>query len=283
VGRVDGATQVYAVLGQPVRHSQSPLIQNAAFHAAGMNAVYVALEVPAPCLEQALRGLHGARLPGLNLTTPHKEAAFALTRDRTAEAEGARAVNTLRWEREGWRGHATDGIGFLAWIGEAGIEVTGRRVILIGAGGAARSILPKLLALRPDAVHVVSRSPERARALARAATERGLGPRITSASWGDRAAEGEGDRWDLMIRAIPAEPVSDEEERWWRLHAPGAAVLDLNYGARAAAARARAREGGLPYQDGGALLIHQGAAAFEFWTGQKPSVGAMKKALLGAV
>jgi len=282
VTRVDGATQVYAVLGQPVQHSQSPLIQNAAFQAAGMNAVYIALEVPPPRLEEALRGLHAAGVSGLSVTAPHKEAAFALAHDRTVEAEEARVVNTLRRERDGWRGHATDGIGFLAWIAEEGIEMRGRRVIVIGAGGAIRAIVPKLATLHPEAIHLVSRNAERARAAARSATGPDGPVRITSAALGDRANEGGGDPWDVLIRAIPVEPITGEEDSWWGRHGPGAVVLDLNYGARGAAARTRARERGLRYEDGGALLIHQGAASFEFWTGKRPSVAVMKEALRGS-
>src|ERR1700704_3490768 len=109
MSRVDGKTQIYAVLGSPVQHSRSPEIQNAAFGAANLNAVYIALEVPAPRLAQALEGLHAAGVRGLSLTTPHKEASFPLARERTKEAEEARSVNTLRWEPEGWRAHATDG------------------------------------------------------------------------------------------------------------------------------------------------------------------------------
>jgi len=279
VNRVDGATQVYAVLGQPVQHSQSPLIQNAAFQAAGMNAIYIALEVPAPRLEEALRGLHAAGLSGLNVTAPHKEEVFALTHDRTVEADEARVVNTLRREREGWRGHATDGIGFLAWIAEEGVEMRGRRVIVIGAGGAIRSIVPKLAALHPAAIHVVSRTAERARAVARNGSGPEGAPRITTAALGERAIEWGGGPWDVLVRAIPVEPISSEEDSWWGRHAPGAVVLDLNYGPRAAAARTRARDRGLRYEDGGALLIHQGAASFEFWTGKRPSVAVMKEAL----
>ena len=279
MNRVDGATQVYAVLGQPVQHSLSPLIQNAAFQAAGMKAIYIALEVPAPRLEEALRGLHAAGLSGLNVTAPHKEEVFALTHDRTVEADEARVVNTLRRERDGWRGHATDGIGFLAWIAEEGIVMRGRRVIVIGAGGAIRSIVPKLATLHPAAIHVVSRNAERARAVARSGSGPEGEPRITSAALGERAIEWGGGSWDVLVRAIPAEPISSEEDSWWDRHAPGAVVLDLNYGPRAAAARTRARDRGLRYEDGGALLIHQGAASFEFWTGKRPSVAVMKEAL----
>ncbi len=267
--RVDGTTQVYAVLGHPVHHSRSPEIQNAAFRAAGMNAVYVALEVPAPRLEQALEGLHAARVPGLNLTAPHKEAAFAMVRHRTPEAEEAKATNTLRWAQDGWEGHATDGIGFLAWVAEAGVDPRGRRVLVLGAGGAARAIVPRLVTLGPKSVHVVSRSAEHAGALLKVA------PGITSAS----LAEGAEGVWDVLIRALPAESVSSEEEGWWSAHAPGAVVLDLNYGPRSSSARAAAEAAGLRYEDGSALLIHQGAASFEFWTGKKASLDAMREAL----
>lgn len=276
--RVDGKTQVYAVLGHPVHHSRSPEVQNAAFAAAGINALYVALEVPAPRLDQALAGLHAARVMGLNLTTPHKEAAFSLTRDRTKEAEEAHTVNTLRWEPEGWRGHATDGIGFLAWITETGIGLADRRVLLMGAGGAAHSILIKLLEHRPKSVHVVSRTSARAESLARRLAKSSGSVRLTHSGL-EQGGRAEGEPWDLMIRALAIETVSEEERRWWRTHAPQARVLDLNYGPRAEEARARAKEERVRYEDGDALLIHQGAASFEFWTGQEPSLAAMRDAL----
>ena len=273
--RVDGKTQVYAVLGHPVDHSRSPEIQNAAFRSLGMNAVYVALEVPPQRLVQALQGLHAARILGLNLTAPHKEAAFSLTRERTPDAEEARAVNTLRWEPEGWRGHATDGSGFLAWMAEAKLDVSGRSVLVLGAGGAARAIVPKLLELGPDSIQVVSRTSEHARSLAERA---GVSPgktRLKAAALADTPSGS----WDLLVRALSVEGVSAEEERWWRGHSPHAGVLDLNYGARAAAARVHAGGFGLRYEDGSALLVHQGAASFEFWTGQEAPVQAMREAL----
>jgi shikimate dehydrogenase len=273
--RVDGTTRVYAVLGEPVDHSQSPRIQNAAFQAAGMNAVYVALEVKAEGLKQALDGLHAAGVLGLNLTAPHKEAAFPLARERTPDAEEAGAVNTLRWEPGGWLGHATDGAGFLAWAEEARIDVSGRGVLVLGAGGAARAIVPKLLELGPDTIRVVNRTAGHALSLVRRAEESAGKTRLHAAPLaGDGAYT-----WDLLVRAVSAGPVSTEEERWWRGHTPHAAVLDLNYGVRAAAARAHAEAQGIRYEDGSALLIHQGAASFEFWTGKKASIGAMREAM----
>jgi shikimate dehydrogenase len=271
---VDGTTQVYAVLGQPVHHSRSPEIQNAAFAALGMNAVYVALEVPAPRLAQALEGLHASRVLGINLTSPHKEPAFSLVRERTPEAEAARAVNTLRWDSEGWVSHATDGEGFLAWITEAKIDLAGRGVVVLGAGGAARSIVPKLLELAPESIHVASRTAEHAESLAWQVGDPGK-TRIRASA----LANAEAAPWDLLVRALSVETVSPEEERWWKVHTPHATVLDLNYGARAAAARTCSQAYGVRYEDGSALLLHQGAKSFEFWTGKEAPITAMRNAL----
>jgi shikimate dehydrogenase len=276
VTRVDGTTQVYAVLGDPVDHSQSPRIQNAAFQAAGMNAVYVALEVKAARLKEALGGLHAARVLGLNLTAPHKEAAYPLVRERTPDAEEAGAVNTLRWEPEGWSGHATDGTGFLAWVEEAKIDLSGRGVLVLGAGGAARAIVPKLLELGPETIRVASRTAEHALSLVRRAEKSPGKTRLHAAALGGDTG---GFAWNLLVRAISTGPVSTEEERWWDGHTPHAAVLDLNYGVRAAAARAHAEAQGLRYEDGSALLVHQGAASFEFWTGKKAPIAAMREAM----
>lgn len=280
---VDGLTQVYALLGHPVRHSLSPQMHNAAFRAAGIKAVYVSLEVAASRLEEALNGLHASGVRGLNLTTPHKEAAFSLATALTGDALEALAVNTLRWEEGGWRGHATDGVGFLAWITEARIDVKGRRVLLLGAGGAARSILPKLRALGPAEVRVVSRAGERAAALAEAAAGPGAAaPLIAAAAMRDEGAARAGGAWDLLIRALPTTLISAEEDCWWRRLSPAATVIDLNYAERSEPARERAAAGGRRYEDGLALLVHQGAASFEFWTGRRPALDAMKGALKGA-
>lgn len=268
------------MLGDPVRHSLSPRIQNAAFRSASLEAVYVAFEVPGPRLADALRGLHAARVEGLNLTTPHKEAAFSLVLERTSEAGEARAVNTLRWSVEGWQGHATDGLGFLAWVEEACVSLEGKRVLLLGAGGAARSIVPKLLGLRPREVIVVSRTLERAEALAREAAAQAPGwPPLEPAALYDRTKTAARRRWDLMLRALSTGEISDDEERWWRGLVPEAPILDLNYTERAEAPRARARAEGRRFLDGLGLLIHQGAASFEFWTGRKPSLAAMRAAV----
>ena len=286
--RVDGATRVYAVLGHPVEHSRSPQMQNAAFHAAGLDAAYVALDVPPERLLRALEGLRAAGFAGLNVTLPHKEAAARLCLELTPEARSVGAANTLRPEGEGWLGHATDGIGFRAWIAERGIAVAGRRVLLIGAGGAARCVAAEVGALGAAALMVVSRSGGHAQSLvARLRLGEGggaghTGPIGLAARPLDdvRAARGP-DRFDLLVRAISAEEVSAAEAAWWDPLAPGAPALELNCGPRAAAARETARRTGRPFEDGLGLLLHQGAASFQFWTGRAASLDAMRAALAG--
>jgi shikimate dehydrogenase len=257
-------------------------MQNAAFAAVGLNAVYVALDVSPARLEEALRGLHACGVAGLNLTTPHKEAAFRFAIEMTEEARAVSAVNTLRWEESGWRGHATDGIGFAAWVADAGIEIRGKRVLVLGAGGAARSIVPRLVSLGASEIAVASRSQEHAAAAAASAARPGSdrGARAYAAL-GDAAAAREMGTWDVMVRALAAESISPEEDRWWRALAQAAPVLELNYADRAEATRARARAEGRRIEDGLALLWHQGAASFEFWTNVTAPLRAMKAALAG--
>jgi len=278
-------TRVYAVLGHPVDHSLSPTMQNAAFRASGRDAVYVALDVPGERLVDALRGLHGAGVLGLNLTTPLKEAAWPHLIGSTDEAARVRAVNTLRWEPEGWMGHATDGEGFGDWIGALRVRVEGARVLLLGAGGAARSIAPWLLSMKPAAVRIVSRDGARAHALERdLASIRSAAPGLAIGwdSLGDSTAGERGGDCDLLIRALASDTIGPDEARWWDTLRPDARVLELNYGARARASRSRSERDGWRFEDGLGLLLYQGARSFAFWTGEPAPIDAMRHALEAA-
>lgn len=278
--RREVGTRVYALLGHPVHHSLSPQMQSAAFRAAGQDAAYLALDVPPDRLEASLRGLHAAGVAGLNLTAPHKEAAWPYLSGATADAEESRAVNTLRRDEAGWFGHATDGLGFRDWIGALGIPVSGARILLIGAGGAARSIAPILASFGPAAVQVVSRNGAHAREVANALRARALGPTDVEAAALDESRRAESlPNLGLLIRALATESIETAEGEWWDRLDPGAAVLDLNYGPRALTSRARAAAEGRRFEDGLGLLLHQGVHSYEFWTGQPAPLEAMRAAL----
>jgi len=252
-------------------------MQNAAFAATGIDAVYVALDVPPERLEVALRDLHASGSEGLNITLPHKEAAFRLLERATPEAEDAGATNTLRRTERGWEGHATDGLGFLAWLAELGIEARGASVLLIGAGGASRSVADALAAHGAAAIGIVNRHGDRAHALVAEIAERHPGVRCRAGSLADDATGWEG--WNLLVRAVSPEVVSGDEARYWDSAAAGAPVRDLNYGNRSAAARRVAMERGRPFHDGLGLLLHQGVLSFEFWTGRGAPREVMRRAL----
>lgn len=282
--RDDAAIRVYAVLGHPVHHSLSPPMQNAAFRAAGKRAEYVALDVTPEHLADALRGLHAAGVAGLNLTAPHKEAAWGYLCGATKEAEACRAVNTLRRETEGWFGHATDGLGFAAWVASLGVVVRGARVLLLGAGGAARSITPVIASLGSGAIGIVSRDGGRARSVADAA--RGaVGPsiEIVDAALDDSKRAASLPPWDLLVRALASSTLHPGEEAWWRRLSKGAPALELNYGDRAAGSRAKAAAEGRRFEDGLGLLLHQGALSYEFWLDERAPLDAMRTALAKAV
>jgi shikimate dehydrogenase len=256
-------------------------MQNAAFQAAGIAAVYVALDVPPERLGESLRGLHAADVAGLNLTSPHKEAVWPHLSGATVEAERIRAANTLRREEKGWVGHATDGPGFRDWMKELGIDAAGAGVLLLGAGGAARSILPVLESLRPRSIAIVSRRAERAEELASGARRSlGKGTPVESAALEGSSAGGASPPWDLLIRALASDTIDRAERRWWNQLAQRATVIELNYGARAAASERLAASKGIRFEDGLGLLLHQGAHSFAFWTGATAPLDAMRKALL---
>ncbi|HET9252220.1 MAG TPA: shikimate dehydrogenase [Candidatus Eisenbacteria bacterium] len=275
--RADAGTLRFAVLGYPVRHSLSPRMHEAAFRTLAMSATYEAIEVPPEELGRELARLHAEGYVGLNLTTPHKERAVTLVSGTTAEAREAGAVNTLRREPGGWMGHATDGLGFEAWARDSNVQVRGARVLLVGAGGAARSIAPSLARLMPASVQIVSRTGAHAHDVAaRLEALSGRMPVRASALEDEPPAN----PWDLLIRLLSAADVGPAEARWWRGLADGAAVLEGNYEGRAAGARALAQARGLRFEDGLGLLLQQGVRSFEFWLSVEAPVEAMRQALV---
>lgn len=269
----------YAVLGRPVAHSLSPAIQNAAFAAAGLAARYEAREVSAENLPAVLGSMREEGFAGLNLTAPLKEAVWPLLSGATPEASLLRSVNTLKRVERGWEGHATDGLGFAAWAREIGLPVAGRRVLLLGSGGAARAVAPYLAALGASAVTVASRDASRAASVT-ALAERQNGGTAWSAASLDAAGEAEeGGEFDLLIRALSTPEPAEGERAWWRRLAAGAPIVDLNYGARATSTGRAAKDTGRPFHDGLGMLLHQGALSFTYWTGREAPLDAMRRAL----
>jgi shikimate dehydrogenase len=262
------------VLGYPVRHSLSPAMHNAAFRALGLNGVYLAFEVAPDRLAQAIAGMRGLGIRGLNLTIPHKEAVIPLLDGLTDAARHIGAVNTLFWDGERLVGDNTDAEGFLRALYEAGVNPAGQTVLVLGAGGAARAVV---YALRQQGctVWLANRSRERAEALAAAFGCAGILP-LERDALTQVAAHADG---LVNCTSLGMEPHADTTPPVPAEALPvGAWVCDLVYRPlqtrllQAAAAR------GLTTIDGLGMLVHQGALAFERWTGSPAPVAILAQA-----
>lgn len=282
---IGAGTRVLTLLGDPVDHSLSPRFQNAAIEAAGVDAVYVALRCDGERVVELARALAHAGGGG-NVTLPHKARAAAALEVRSRDVERTGVCNTFWLENGRVHGDNTDVEGFGAAARSLIGSPAGARVLVLGAGGAARAAVLALLDARADGIHVLNRTPGRARALVEALDARGR-----RAAALEEAARVGREGYDLVVNATSLglradDPLPLALDRPVRV----GAVLDLTYragsaepGASTAWVRA-ARARGLPARDGTEMLLHQGAASFRRWfSGLEPDVDRMRRALLAGV
>ena len=267
---VTASTRVLTLLGDPIGHSASPEVQNAAFEAVGVDGVYVAVRCAADDLDGFMRGLARAGGGG-NVTLPHKEKATSILDIRSDAVRRTGACNTF-WgdERGKLHGDNTDVDGFRRALRVfLPGSVSGIRVLLLGAGGAARAALLGLLEEGAEEVVLFNRTTERARAVAR---------RIG----GEKARvvpimrELEGQDFDLVVNAtrVGLEPGDPSPMDFHVLNRVGAA-MDLVYGVRATPFVRAAEKLGIRATDGVEMLVQQAAASFECWWGESAPVEAM--------
>ena len=270
---ISAATTLVGVIGDPVSHSLSPRMQNAALQAAGLDWAYVPLRVEVGGLPEALRGLVRLSFAGANVTIPHKEGVAALVDETTDVARAAGSVNTIVVRADGTLlGDSTDGAAVTGGLAAAaGDGVLQGRALVLGAGGSARAVLTALAAAGAD-VGVWSRRPDAARALATAlgvtAHDRlpsPLPPVIVNCTplGGAKA---------LTESPLEADSLSDVHAVCDLAYRPDAAPTVL---CRDAAAR------GLHVVDGLEVLVRQGARSFAIWTGVEPDLEVMRRAVRG--
>jgi len=269
-------TRVFTILGNPVEHSLSPVIQNAAFQEAGVDGAYVALRCDAERMVGFMSGLGGAGGGG-NVTLPHKEKAASVL-DRPSEAVRRTGACNTFWGEDGKLcGDNTDVEGFGRALRHfLGGSPEGYRVLMLGAGGAARAALLSLVDARAEDVLLLNRTVERARAVAR----RIGGDRVRVAE--SRSDVDEGD-CDLVVNTTRLGLASDDELPFdlERLSRAGA-VMDLVYRPNATPFVAASKRLGIPAVDGGEMLVHQGAVSFERWWGEAAPIEVMRRAMEAA-
>jgi shikimate dehydrogenase len=278
---IRGTTRLLGVIGWPVAHSRSPLMQNAAIAAAGLDLAYVALPVPPQALAEALAGLRALGFLGANLTIPHKEAAMPYLAEATQEAQLAGAANTIRVEADGrLAGHNTDIEGITALLRIAGAELAGRRVLVLGCGGAGRAAAAACAREGAADVALLNRTRDRAEALAAAMAAAAPQVRWRPGSLDEIAREAP--RAEVVLHMSSAGMKGTPPLALpWSAMDPSAVVFDAVYGVPATLA-SEAASRGFRAVGGLEMLLHQGAAAFRWWTGVEPDVGAMREALARA-
>jgi shikimate dehydrogenase len=258
----------YAVLGNPVAHSQSPFIHAEFARATGQHMDYTRVLCSMDGFASAVRAFAEAGGRGVNVTVPFKFQSGALARTVTPRAALAQAANVLRFDAGGWLADNTDGIGLVRDLQHnAGVALAGKRVLLIGAGGAAAGVLGPLIEARPSLLHVANRTAAKAAALVQrhAALADALGVVLC----GSGLAEA-GEAYDVVLNSSASSlasagvPVAD------RVLQPGALAVDLMYGSAARPFMAWAQGLSAVPRDGLGMLVEQAAEAFFLWRGVRP-------------
>ena len=297
---IDGKTKLLGVLGWPVEHSMSPVMHNAAIQAAGLNACYVPLPCPPEALGEVIAGLRGMGFLGANLTIPHKQAVIEHLDGLSEESRFTGSVNTLYWEGDRLMGTTTDAPGAVLNLRQVGIGLDGKRITVLGTGGAARA-LAFVLARGSCAgaggnmetftlpeITILGRNPDKAGSLARdimAGTGDGSTPGtgggstagtvVRSGLLADFAAVGKDA--DLVINCTSAGMAPDVQGCPIdpALLEPRHAVYDIVYQPRETVLLGEARRRGCRTVEGIGMLVHQGAASFRTWFGRDPDTEVM--------
>ncbi|MBE3577848.1 MAG: shikimate dehydrogenase [Limnochordales bacterium] len=296
---VTGKTRVLGVIGDPVEHTLSPVMQNAALQAVGLDWVYLPFHVRAESLPSAIGALRALNLVGFNVTIPHKEKILRLVDEVDPFAAWLGAVNTIsRVDGDRLKGWNTDGAGFLAALAEeVGFRPQGARVVILGAGGAARAIAGQLYLSGVASLTIVNRTYSRAEklvewlqdapAVAPVRAEGSPKVQLSALAWDDAAALARAiAEADLLVQATaygmyprvePEPPVPA------RLLHPGLVVCDIVYRPLETALLREARARGARPVTGLGMLVHQGAASFSIWTGLPAPVSIMRRAVQEAL
>ena len=269
---IDSGTRLTALFGDPIAHSVSPAMHNAAFRHSDLNFTYLAFRVTESGLEAALEAVRALNIRGINLTIPHKTAALPLLDEVTESARRVGAVNTIVNDDGRLKGHNTDASGFLAALRGHGFISAGRKAVVLGAGGAARAVV---FALRDSgaAVTVLNRTPAKAAELA-AATG------AIAGDLGESSVSTALDGAELLVNATSVGLYPESEVSplaGYRLK-PSLTVMDTIYRPRRTRLLADAQAAGCQVIDGLDMLVAQGAESFELWTGRSPDRTVMLRA-----
>jgi len=273
------APKIVALFGCPIKHTLSPLFQNAAFQALKMNTFYLALEVAPEELQGAVKAIRSLKFLGANLTIPHKEKVIPFLDEVSSLAKKCGSVNTIINHNGKLRGETTDGPGFIRSLKEeTGITPKGKRVFLVGAGGAARAVAFALAEAKAD-IYLTNRTDEKGKKLVSDLKNYYLQNTVTYIPFSERADALRREKIDILINATSV-GLKTEEKSPLTLPSPlrgednKLIVCDLIYNRKTLLLQS-AQKLGLRTIDGLGMLIHQGALSFQLWTGKTAPIKTM--------
>ena len=276
--KISGSTILVGVIGNPVKHSLSPVILNAAFREAKINWVYTAFETPEEKLADAVGGIRALGIAGLSVTMPHKAKVCSLLDEISDSAQTLNAVNCIVNDAGKLKGHNTDGDGFLDAVKhDAGLDVAGKKVLVVGSGGSARSIIFSLGKAGAAEIAVINRTKKKALdalelagPVGRYVEENEISEVVSEANLVINATPiGMSDTGDTAN--FPIEP---------NLFSKGQLAIDLIYHPISTPWMEALRDREVEAHGGLSMLIFQAARAFKLWTGKEAPVDAMRKAAI---
>ncbi|BFT73447.1 shikimate dehydrogenase [Paenibacillus sp. P36] len=272
---IDSHTILYGVFGDPIRHSRSPIMLNRAFQEADINAVYAAFHVRPDALGDAVRGIRALGYRGINVTIPHKVEVMQYLDEIDEGARIVGAVNTIVNENGKLTGYNTDGIGYVRSLKEeTGIDLKGKSVLVLGAGGAARGVAYALAKEGAGCIYIANRTKERALELAET-----ISAFTKTVGLGLDEIANVVDEVQFVLNTTSAgmHPNTEELPMPVELLKEHHLVSDLIYNPRITRFLREAEAKGARIHGGLGMFIYQGAFAFEYWTGKPAPVAAMRQ------
>lgn len=275
---LSGNTKVLAVFGDPVHHSLSPLMHNAAFSSLGWECVYIPCRVESGKLPAALESIRALNWIGANITVPHKQAVLNGLDQIIGDAQKSGSVNTIIHRDGRLIGASTDGVGFLRSLYEEGhFDVKGKKVLLLGAGGAARAVLYSLISAGIVSLTIVNRNLERAGELRREILDK-AGFRVDVVDLNE-LSKIDWDSFDLLINSTSVGRQDDQSLIPGNFLQPKHFVYDMNYTKSGTKLYRDAQEIGCPALSGLSMLLYQGAESFRLWFDSDPPIDIMRRTL----
>ena len=276
---MQGSTKTYCIIGDPIHHSLSPAMQNAAFAAKGLNCTYIAFRVPEGELKESIESLRSINIAGFNVTAPHKIHVMRYLDELEGTAKKAAAVNTVNNIEGVFRGYNTDVYGFIEPLRRRQVDFRGMHVLLLGSGGAARAVVIALAEEENGIAKLViaNRNTQRANELASLGSGLGMKCEVVPL---DRAQDSS-PSCDLIVNATTLGMNNESSVIDYQHIQKGSIVYDTVYRPMVTDLIENAKYAQASVVYGYEMLIEQGAKAFEIWTGLSAPRDAMKKNLLG--